>query len=346
VKELKTKKKNSLFKKILIKLNRFFGFEIIDQSNYSIASLDKDGYENLSKEGLHSITLPLGKLRIKRPAKYLHIILRSCASVKMLSQSKERIFSREKYEYSIRTLISLIKSLNNSKKIFDKIGLKLTIIDHNSENEVIKKYKEVLNNAFFKYEIVDLEFDKFKSKINNTNQQNKSVTEKQKSNMSNIHQSLELSLNSEDLIYFVEDDYIHKNNSIEEMIFTYEKISTLIDDELFLCPIDYPYLYNEPQKTNILIGNKYHWRRIDQTLCTFLTSKKMINKYYDKFLSMCQFEHYPFEKPLHEIYKKEYCFSPIPTLAVHFTNINSVYGISPNINLNKLWNESDFKKKD
>ena len=346
MKELKTKKKNSLFKKILIKLNRFFGFEIIDQSNYSIASLDKDGYENLSKEGLHSITLPLGKLRIKRPAKYLHIILRSCASVKMLSQSKERIFSREKYEYSIRTLISLIKSLNNSKKIFDKIGLKLTIIDHNSENEVIKKYKEVLNNAFFKYEIVDLEFDKFKSKINNTNQQNKSVTEKQKSNMSNIHQSLELSLNSEDLIYFVEDDYIHKNNSIEEMIFTYEKISTLIDDELFLCPIDYPYLYNEPQKTNILIGNKYHWRRIDQTLCTFLTSKKMINKYYDKFLSMCQFEHYPFEKPLHEIYKKEYCFSPIPTLAVHFTNINSVYGISPNINLNKLWNESDFKKKD
>ena len=83
----------------------------------------------------------------------------------------------------------MIKSLNNSKKIFDKIGLKLTIIDHNSENEVIKKYKEVLNNAFFKYEIVDLEFDKFKSKINNTNQQNKSVTEKQKSNMSNIHQS-------------------------------------------------------------------------------------------------------------------------------------------------------------
>ena len=127
------------------------------------------------------------------------------------------------------------------------------------------------------------------------------------------------------------------------MIFTYEKLSTMLNDELFLCPADYPYLYNEPNNTNVLIGNKFHWRKIDQTLCTFLTSSKMINKYYDKLTTMCKFEHYPFEKPLHEIYKKEYCLSPIPSLAVHFTNINSTYGVSPNINLDKLWNENEIK---
>ncbi len=73
----------------------------------------------------------------------------------------------------------------------------------------------------------------------------------------------------------------------------------------FLCPIDYPYLYMEPNKTNILIGNSHHWRRIDQTLCTFLTSSQMINKHFNQLVSMCEKEHYPFEKPLHEIYKKE-----------------------------------------
>ena len=55
---------------------------------------------------------------------------------------------------------------------------------------------------------------------------------------------------------------------------------------------------------------------------------------------MCEFEHYPFEKPLHDIYKLEYCLSPIPSLAVHFTNINSVFGLSPNINWKKLWEEN------
>ena len=43
MKELKIKKKNSFIKKIIIKLNRFFGYETIDQSNYSIISIDKYG---------------------------------------------------------------------------------------------------------------------------------------------------------------------------------------------------------------------------------------------------------------------------------------------------------------
>ena len=117
MKHLKIKKKNSFLKKLLIKINRFFGFEIVDQSNYSLGSLDKYGHENLSKIGDRSITLPLGEFKINRKVKSLHIILRSCASVKMLSQSKDRIFSREKYEYSIRTLNSIVKSLNYSKHI-------------------------------------------------------------------------------------------------------------------------------------------------------------------------------------------------------------------------------------
>ena len=55
----------------------------------------------------------------------------------MLSQSKERVFSEEKQEYSIRSLNSIVKSLNHSKHLFNKIGLKLTIIDHESSKVVI-----------------------------------------------------------------------------------------------------------------------------------------------------------------------------------------------------------------
>ena len=70
--------------------------------------------------------------------------------------------------------------------------------------------------------------------------------------------------------------------------------------------------------------------------------KKMLEKYWEKFISMCLFEHYPFEKPLHEIYKNEYCLSPIPSLAVHYTNINSIFGLSPNIDWKKLWEENEI----
>ena len=118
------------------------------------------------------------------------------------------------------------------------------------------------------------------------------------------------------------------------------KVKSIIKRELILCPIDYPYLYSKTDITNIFLGDSRHWRVIEETLCTFLTSKKMVVDYWEKFTSMCEFEHYPFELPLHEIYKKEYCLSPIPSLAMHCTNINSTYGISPNMDWKELWEEN------
>jgi hypothetical protein len=55
---------------------------------------------------------------------------------------------------------------------------------------------------------------------------------------------------------------------------------------------------------------------------------------------MCKREHYPFETPLHDIYKKELCISPVPSLAIHCTNINSAFGLSPNVDWEKVWDES------
>ena len=161
------------------------------------------------------------------------------------------------------------------------------------------------------------------------------------SNMSNIYKSLLIAKKQcKDLIYFVEDDYLHQVEAFKEMIFSYERISSQISRELILCPADYPYLYTKIEPTNIFIGSTKHWRKVDETLCTFLISNKLLEKYWDKFVSMCEFEHYPFEKPLHEIYKTEYCLSPIPSLALHCTNINSIFGLSPNLDWKKIWENS------
>ena len=201
--------------------------------------------------------------------------------------------------------------------------------------------KNIINKLSLSYSITSLNLEEFKNKINKINAKKQNVTDTQFSNMANIYKSLEIAKSDKnDLIYFVEDDYIHTVEAISEMIFTYERISSQLNSELILCPTDYPYLYTKLDPTNIFIGSSRHWRVVNETLCTFLTSKKIVENHWKKFTSMCEFEHYPFESPLHKIYEEELCISPVPSLAIHCTNVNSIFGLSPNINWKRLWEEN------
>ena len=161
------------------------------------------------------------------------------------------------------------------------------------------------------------------------------------SNLASLLQSFELGKeHGDDLVFFVEDDYLHFEPMMEEMIASYERIASQVNKEIFMCPTDYPYLYMNNEKTNILIGNKRHWRTINQTLCTFMTTKLLLDKYWDNFKNTCLDRNDPFEKHLNEIYKSEFCVSPLKSLSLHLTNVNSSYGLSPFIDYKKLWDEN------
>ena len=190
--------------------------------------------------------------------------------------------------------------------------------------------------------LVSIKNDEFLDKIEKLDTNGKEISKNMLSNMRNIYKSLEIAENeNSDLFYILEDDYIHEKIAISEMLFTYEKLSSQLNKELFLCPADYPYLYSNIEKTSVFFGNMRHWRQINETLITFFTSKKMLQKYKKELVSMCTKRHHPMEKKLHEIYEKEICLSPIPSLSMHCTNINSIYGIPPNFDWKKVWEENE-----
>tara|TARA_Y100000768_G_scaffold363202_1_gene322650 strand:- start:119 stop:1141 length:1023 start_codon:yes stop_codon:yes gene_type:complete len=339
MKNINNSNKPSFFKKIFIKISRKLGYEIIDQNNFKIVTSEKKIGDHLSSLGYKSINLPLGEVKITRKVRALDIIIRTCASVNMLTQNKSRLFEKEKIEYTLRTIRSMLNSSEDPE--LKKLEINFKVIDHNSTKENLNAIDNVFKEFSKKYSLINLDVSKFIDQIEKINQRGETVTNNQISNMANIHQSLIEAKKCKDLIYFVEDDYIHKKESLKEMIFTYERLASQINNEIILCPSDYPYLYAKSEMTQNFLGQDYHWRKINETLCTFLTSKKMIEKYWDKYVSMCEKEHAPFEKPLHDIYEKELCLSPIPSLALHLTNVNSIFGLSPNVNWKEIWEQSE-----
>ena len=321
-------------KKLFIKLAKALGYEIIDQNNFVSPTLNKQLNEDLSNFNTSSIVLPLGEVKVTRKIKSLLIVFRTNTTVEIWDQNKKRLFEYPKIEYATRSLSSLIRSIKFLKQKIPEIKIKLIILDDHSSEENLKKIKKISEQEI-NSEIISLNHDKYKSLIA------EQKTSETFSNLASLLNSFELGKEqAEDLVFFVEDDYLHFETMLEEMISSFQRISSQLGKDIFMCPSDYPYLYMDNEKTNILIGSKRHWRTTNQTLCTFLTSKTLINKYWDNFKKTCENRNDPFEKYLNEIYKQEICISPIKSLSLHLTNVNSSYGLSPFINYKELWDEN------
>ncbi len=327
--------KKNILKKIFVKIIKSLGFEIIDQNEFRSPTLNKDLNQQLSTLN-KSIILPLGEVNLTRKISSLLIIFRTNSNIEIWDQNKKRVFEKDKIEYIKRSLNSLIKAVKNLKENYNSININIKIVDDNSTKENLAVIKEILDKSKENFEI-----------INHNHSEHLNVIKEQKSkdtfsNLSSLLKCFEIGKNDgEDLIYFIEDDYLHFRSSLEEMVGTYERIASQLNKDLIICPSDYPYLYMNNEKTNLLIGSKRHWRTINKSLCSFMTSKNILNKYWDNFYQNCLDRHDPFEKYLNLIYEKEVCISPVKSLSIHMTNINSSYGLSPFINYKSLWEENE-----
>ena len=325
----------NILKKIFVKIIKSLGFEIIDQNEFKSPTLNKDLDQQLSNKN-KSIILPLGEVKLTRKISSLLIIFRTNSNIEIWDQNKKRIFEKDKIEYVKRSLNSLIKAVKNLKENYNSIKIDIKIVDDNATKENLAVIKNILDKSKENFEI-----------INHNHSEHLNVIKEQKSkdtfsNLSSLLKCFEIGKNNgEDLIYFIEDDYLHFRSSLEEMIGTYERIASQLNKDLIICPSDYPYLYMNNEKTNLLIGSKRHWRTINKSLCSFMTSKNILNKYWDNFYQNCLDRHDPFEKYLNLIYEKEVCISPVKSLSIHMTNINSSYGLSPFINYKSLWEENE-----
>jgi len=311
-------------------------YEIIDQSRYETPTLEKNLGDSLSIPGEKSIVVPLGKLNITRKVKSLKIIFRSSTAELIMDQSKKRLFDEKKSEYTFRSLNSLLVSIQKAQEIYSKINYEITIVDTRSSKNDIEVMKKILSNFSISNKFLEVDLNNFNNKIKGDYSEGKFA------NLASLYTSMVAAKDSPfDLFYFVEDDYIHTRKCITEMLFAYEKFSSQFEKEIFLLPADYPYLYTGNNSTKILLGDGKHWQLVEESLLTFMTSKSVIIDNFDKLLEMVTKWNEPFEKPLHSIYEKIPCFSPIPSLSIHCANVNSVYGLPPNLDWKMIWDQNE-----
>ena len=137
----------------------------------------------------------------------------------------------EKSEYTFRSLQSLYKSALDLKKKFQKFLFNSPLLIL-----VLKKCKNKLISFVKDFPLKFIDLDK---KINiepvTINKNNEIIERNMAKTMKSIYRSFDQGQKCKDLVYFVEDDYIHKTGSLAEMVFAYEKFSSLFLKESCLC---------------------------------------------------------------------------------------------------------------
>lgn len=206
-----------------------------------------------------------------------------------------------KEELILRNLRSLVASMNRVKDA----DMRLTIIDDHSTESCIAGINKEISLLKCPSQLLHLEG---------------------KGNGASFQAVFDHALEKgREVIYFVEDDYLHMPTCIEEMVWAYADFKTnLSGKEVAICPVDEPvvhYEWRNLRPSRIVAGRNRYWRTDDWTCGTFMISRGALVQHWDRFTELARYGEHP---DIHEDTTINHLwtdnvtlFSPVPSLAVH-----------------------------
>lgn len=154
------------------------------------------------------------------------------------------------------------------------------------------------------------------------------------------------------LVYLVEDDYLHYPSAITEMVDAYLTFKTNLGAEVAIHPFDDPdnYLPTAIEPCRIVYGRNRHWRTNTYSTFTVMFNPEVIREYWSVFYTLAtEYRTQWGERnnvhegtTINELWRGPIpLFTPIPSLALHmqFTAQKDPY-----LSWKALWNSLDGKK--
>jgi hypothetical protein len=249
---------------------------------------------------------------LPRPVSHFDILFRSCARASYNTPERRRFMDVPKSELASTCLRSLVDSINDAMSKDSEAKISLTILDDHSDIEVVDDFREILAGANCATDLISLEVTGNGASLKETFTHGRDVCK--------------------DLVYCVEDDYLHDLSSVQELIDSYGLLAATLESDVVLLPYDYPDEYRHIVPTHVFLGSDRHWRRVWRSSGSFVTSLKVMQEYWQNYLALCAYGIDPDiteENTIDLIYKEIPCFSPLPTIAVHMQLVDHLSPFVP-----------------
>ena len=260
---------------------------------------------------------------VPRDIKSVDIFLRSCAGIEVHGQERGRFNGAPKSEVLFRCLRSLVSSINHAIMQGGEVPISLVVIDDHSSHTVVERIERILETGNFPARLHPL---------------------KVKGMSSSLTETFELARrDAEDVIYLLEDDYLHDLRSIYETVESYAQLSACVGEDVILFPSDYPETYKHVRPSHVLLGSHRHWRRIYHTTGTQVLSRSILEAHWENYKALTAYGSDPEiteENTINRVLKTVSCYAPLPALAVHFQHFDT---ISPYVDWQAWWDQAGSK---
>jgi glycosyltransferase involved in cell wall biosynthesis len=236
----------------------------------------------------------------------LDVVLRTCDVANVHVDWRVRYHGIQKSEL----IVGCLRSLVNSIKVVTGTEIKLIILDDHSTPDTLEKIREIASGV-----------------------KNSSVISLGERGYNNsAHQQWILCRDSEaNLVYSVEDDYLHCSTAIQEMLDSYQKFcDRLKRNDIVLYPFDEPSEYDPPNRADFIVhGSARHWRTGVFTTNVMMTRPQLFRDNWTLFETLAlkyngdylnpRTEHYEESNTIWSIWQSNRAmrFNPIPSLALH-----------------------------
>lgn len=278
------------------------GYSIKKHPQYNLLPLTN--FEGFSDQKLAYETLNRNSNESSAETNKIDVFLRTCINEKRAKGKRSELTGVGLEEHLLTCINSLLVSINHAKE--QKIDITLTIFDDRSDKQVIDRLKGLCSKLNCEWNI----------KITKETGQGPSLLE---------HFAYAKDKNA--LIYFCEDDYLHEESAINEMVGFYKKIFEQTGSHLVIHPQEHELIYSQCNYPSyILLGENRRWRTMSHQTHTFFTHSFMVKKYWEYFentkymgLKNSKLRHLASEKKTTDrLFKHIPGFSPIPAVAIHF----------------------------
>jgi hypothetical protein len=238
---------------------------------------------------------------------------------------------RQRYcGFDKRTLIlGCLSSLINSANLVTTYEVNFKIFDDHSSEEFIKKVHESFKFSRWTYELIPLEVPGH--------------------NYSSFRQFEACRDSTADLVYSVEDDYLHCPTALQEMIESYELFVAKSGAEIAIHPFDMPDDYVPPWMAPswVVHGSRRHWRSGTWSTATIMCRPQVLKDHWPLFEKLAleytgdysaDTENHVHEgNTINEVWRNHALrFSPIQSLALHMQFDTQ---LDPYIDWKQWWND-------